>query len=247
MTADCADALDAEQLEAVAAEARRTTTAAERARNPALLLDGPRFDPAAQAAYVDHVVRHEAQELGVPEATVREVVAWFHALVRRHSVVASDLIGGRLYKRDKHGRRAGAVFDAPGGVRASAWVRMLGRCVQLLARNPLAIAERVPGLRAAFAAQIEANAVGPLFRQAGTPATRLALTAHDLPALDDRVLYYKFKADTYKHYAENHRAVDVPCGAHACAGLAVVWRGNSGASAYGGPGQPPRAQAGRDD
>ena len=94
----------------------------------------------------------------------------------------------------------------------------------------------MPGLCARFANEIRENMVGPVFREAGKPASCFAVTAEHLPEqLKHSVLYYKFKAGTYMHYALNHRAASFHWASLRVGGLRVVTTGNSGPFTYGGP------------
>lgn len=258
VTAANAEAVTAEETAVVATEAARTSTQSERTNNPKLLRDGLPYDPEAEARYVTFITSKEAAKIGADKQTVAMAVHWFRSLMlsRPNQPLAADLIGGRLYPEDRKGRRSGAVFNIPpvpapperaegegeqpepNPIKASAWVNTLGRCVELLARDPENILDRVDGLREAFATNHFSGTVGPLFcDMGGSFATHLALTKAELPQLDERVLYYKFKADTYPHYLPHHRAnayqPDLPVAD--VSKIAVVWRGNSSAKSYGGP------------
>lgn len=234
-----------DQVQEITVQVALTSTRAERARNPALLKDGPAFDAARQEAYVAFILSSEAARIGCEPALLRSALGWFRDLVRNLGVpVAGDLIGGRMWLTAGEPSK-GAVFSPPTLTKPGkghAWAATLGRCIELLSRNPEAInahRARVPGLNAEFAAEIRAGSVGPLFREVGKLASFLALTAEHLPEqLAHQVLFYKFKADTYLHYALHHRANAyelVPRPDPCLADLSVAGKGNSGMRSYGGP------------
>ncbi len=244
VVAENATPLSNDQVREITEQVALTSTPTERAHNPALLKDGPAFDAERQEAYVSYILQSESGKVDCGPALLRSAVGWFRDLVRKLDVpVAGDLIGGRLWLEEGKSSK-GAVFDPPAGVRGKghAWAAALGRCIALLARNPEAInahRARVPGLDEAFAEEIRAGSVGPLFCESGQPASFLALTAEHLPVqLSHAVLYYKFKADTYTHYVSHHRADAyelVPQPDPRLADLRVVVTGNSGPRSYGGP------------
>ena len=236
--------LSSGQVQEIAVQVARTSTRGERLRNPALLKDGPAYDPERQEAYVAFILQVEAAKIECDPADLRSALAWFRSLVRNLDVpVAGDLIGGRLWLTENAPSK-GAVFSPPPGIKGKghAWAAALGRCIELLARNPEAInahKARVPGLDGAFAAEIRANSVGPLFSEAGQVESFLALTAEHLPTqLAHAVLYYKFKAGPYMHFVSHHRADAYSLVPHPdphLAGMRVAVAGNSGKNTYGGP------------
>jgi len=227
--------LGAEEVAAIARQADATTSAAERARDPS----GPPFDAAAQAQYVAYIVESVAAKLPGCEAEhLHATVGWFRELLHQSSApMAGALVGGQQWHDDAKGTVKGSVFAPPPAIeRRYSWCGAIGRCIELLARNPEAVDARVPGLCTRFADEIRENMVGPVFREAGKPASCFAVTAEHLPEqLKHSVLYYKFKADTYVHYALNHRAASFHWAALRVGGLRVVTTGNSGPSKYGGP------------
>ena len=245
VTATNATPLQDADVASVKREAERTSTASERRSNEKLLADGLPFDPEAQKRYVDFIVDAEANKHDLDVQSVRGALSFFYkmAIARGDEALASDLIGGRLYPRGKNGTRNGSVFDIPeDSAKASVWSNTLGRVVELLARNPEWIYDRVPGLKEAFRADIDANRVGAVFVNVGRIETRIAITSKELPQLSDRsdvdkqALYYKFKPDTYETYMVNHRSlVGLDFGGTPLEEMKIVWRGNSGAASYGGP------------
>lgn len=240
VTASNATAITQQEASAITTEARRTSTANDRRNNQKILRDGEQFDHEAEQRYVAFIIENEAKKINVEVGIINMIVNFFRKNIYDGSV-AGDLIGGRLYPPDKHGRRNGAIFDVPlDSVKASAWTNTLNRCLELLSRDPEWIYERVPGLQQAFGSEIASNIVGPLFCDVGKPASSLAITESQLPQLKGRVLYYKFKEDTYTHYVRHHRADSFvynngPSDNLNYSSLKVVWRGNSGRDSYGGP------------
>jgi len=124
---------------------------------------------------------------------------------------ATAIVGGRLFPYEKNyegERRPGAVFDVPDqAIKAAHWTNSISRILDLLSRNP--DAALVPEAdRAWLLEQVALNSVGPLFVDAGTPASFAALTVLDnLPQLVGRknpALYYKHKENTYSHVTVNH-------------------------------------------
>lgn len=258
VTAANADALSAPEVDKVKTESHLTTSASERSRNVRSVNDGPPFDSEKQMAYIRYIVEHQCTkgDVCLPAESVEAIVFWFRSFVLSQggAPVAIDLVKGRLYPIDKYGHRNGAVFDLPvDDVKASVWSNTLGRVIELLAREPCWITAKVDGLGDAFAAEIAANRVGPVFCDVGTPASFCAVTKDHLGQLGatdvvgERCLYYKFKENTYDHVIVNHRMAGigdfVPLAAKS---LRVVHRGNSGAKSYGGPIislAPPKANA----
>jgi len=225
--------LSSDKVQDIEEQVARTHTQAERARNPALLKDGPSYDPAAQADYVSYILRKEAEHLyesieekgDADEAEVRTVLVnglrsalgWFCAQLDKRGVeVAGALIGGQTFPPPKPGlNHKGAVFGAPvKGLKNSRFVSSIKKLLELFSRNPEAInantrtpgKERVPGLDEAFADAIANNTVGPLFRETGSPASHLRLDASDLPVqLTGRAIFYKFVETKGPHYVRWHR------------------------------------------
>ena len=254
-----ARAITPTEAEAVRVEAERTTTSAERKSNPNLLIDGPPFDGDLQAQYVAHVVDAETRKLytkaGVAHDTnelapiAQAAVQLFQAIARSAATPVASAIftgcparpsGKKLPSGSPDGRHKCALLEIPSGfdwLKIGRWTRALGTIVELLARNPEMIRERlgVP-FPAALEAAIGANQVGPLFRHAGKPASRIAIT-HEMyahPDLASRVMYFKFKAATYDHFILHHRdprPADVPpLLAEKCH---IMITGNTSAKAYG--------------
>lgn len=256
VTAANATSINKGDAAALRAEAWRTASHGERRSMPHLVKDGPAFTNETQARYVMYVLRKETAKAGeagginnVLFDAVLCIVRWFFALAQsKGTAVAGDLICGRLYPKDRYDRRNGAVFEPPTpDIKPSQWTNLIGRCLELLSRDPDKIVHRVDGLGEQFAEEIRQDKVGALFVESGMPHTHMALTSEDLPQLDGRVLYYKFKADTYLHFEVNPRACGILAWFSDNSGdilakledtvgkLSVVWRGNSGAKSYGGP------------
>lgn len=266
VTAANATPLSPEDAQMVQREASRTTTARDRKTDQCLLRDGPPFEQEAQRKYVNFIINSTIQKAhakvlqkGSPEfdvvivqRAVTDALDWFHNLAKGGKPVAIDLIGGRLYPKDKHGRRSGAVFEPPDhNLKASQWASILSTCIELLTREPVWIYDRVPGLKEAFHQQIVVdNAVGPLFAEDAMTTSFLAVTPNMLSLLrtdalgepvSPRVLYYKFNAEKhdYPHVVKNHRGDNITLSlfgeSNYSVGLKVVWRGNSSAANYGGP------------
>ena len=243
VTSENADRLPDEDVVKLNKECQRTTSHSDRRLNMKLLNDGPQFDPARQSEYVSFIVNHEAKKNDLSVESVAAIVDWFRSIVvsQAGSPVAGALIGGRLYPRDKNGRRNGPVFDVPNDeIKPSAWTNTFTRILELLSREPSWILSRVEGLAESFHDDFEANRVGPVFAEVGFPATFIAITKNHLPQVSN-VLYYKFKGDTYPHFVLNHRASSamddcIPWSLMSVLkSLPVVFRGNSGANSYGGP------------
>lgn len=244
ITAENTQPLEGIDVERIKMEAARTSTARERKLNEKLLADGPPFDKDAQTRYVKYIINTEAEKHNLDVQKVTTAIDWFYKLVIERGVdaLASDLIGGRLYPYDKNQHRNGPVFDTPiDTIKASVWSNTLGRIIELLARNPEWIYERVEGLKEMFAEDVAANRIGAVFANVGRPASHIAITPKELPQLSgrplakNRVLYYKFKPDTYDTYVTNHRSlVGLDVGGGPIDDMKIVWRGNSGEKSYGG-------------
>ncbi len=253
--------LSSDKVQAIQEQVDRTHTQADRARNPALLKDGPPYDLAAQAEFVSYILRKEAAHLyqtiedkgeadeGEVRTTLvnglRSALGWYCAQLDKRGVeVAGALIAGQTFPPRKPGlNHTGAVFGAPvKGLKNSRWVSSMKKLFELLSRNPEAInanTERVPGLNEAFADAIANNTVGPLFRETGSPASHLHLDARDLPAqLDGRAIFYKFVETKGPHYVRWHRGKEYAFVFEPddnLADLPVAQTGNSCEKNYGGP------------
>lgn len=267
VVADTATAITEREATAVRSEALRTSTHAERLSNPDLLIDGPPFDLPKQTAYVRHVIESQVRaerpdvELYAPLVAIVEdiLVCFFRKLLRdaENCPMASAILSGpswpsgkKLASGEPDGRRRCAFFEVPeafGDIKAGRWTHMLGKLVELLARNPEHIRDRV-AKSLPFTAEIDEairnNEVGPLFRHAGKPSSHLAIAHAQLPHEDlrTRTMYYKFKADTFDHFILHHR--DPRGFESAVSGVLleqthIMLQGNSSAKAYGGPECPP--------
>ena len=238
VTTDTADAISDIDVSKVAAEAVHTTSHSERKTNKTLLNDGPLFDPDRQLEYIRFIVKHVASKNNLSPSSIEAIIMWFRSMVEAQdgAPVAGALIGGQLFPKDKKGRRHGPVFDVPNDdTRPSVWTNALSSILKFLSREPNWIADKIEGLHGSFADDFVSKRVGPVFAEVGKPESFMAVTKKDLPQAE-RVLYYKFKKDTYLHYVANHRmrgiADYVPL---ALKTLTVVYGGNSGAKSYGGP------------
>jgi len=264
IVAESAVAIGAAEAAAIATEAVRTTTAAERRSNPNLLIDGPPFDEDLQKKYVAHIINSETHKSYTPAATesedtpsladyVGDLLDVFRNIVHvggKSSPVASAILGGQTWPSGKKlpsgepdGTRKGALFEIPDGfpeLKPSQWTRMLGRLIELLSRNPDAIVERVEvPFTDELKDAIRDNKVGPIFRPAGRPASHMAIN-HDLvghPDLESRTMYFKFKADTYETYLLHHRDTSAwrPMTELLRTKCHIMRSGNSSAKSYGGP------------
>jgi hypothetical protein len=243
VTASNADKLTKVEVEKLETESKQTTSYSDRKSNLRLLEDGPLFDPEMQMEYMKFIVTFEAKKNNLLTIDVLAIIMWFLSVVKRETLkgdpVAGALIGGRLYPRDKHGRRNGPVFDVPNdSIKPSAWTNTFNRILELLSREPKWIVDRVEGLHDAFADCIANKQVGPIFIDVRMPASFIAITPEYLPFINT-CLYYKFKQDTYPHYVLNHRAVAMPIhpdfDERLLKKLPIVYRGNSGPTSYGGP------------
>ena len=269
VVADTATAITDREATAVRCEALRTSTHAERLNNPDLLIDGPPFDMPKQTAYVRHVIESQvrAERPGVEDvaplvAIVEDVLVFFFRKLLNDAEgcpMASAILSGpswpsgkKLPSGEPDGRRRCALFEVPaafGDIKAGRWTHMLGKLVELLARNPEHIRDRVAKslpFTAEIEAAIQANEVGPLFRHAGKPSSHLALTHAMLPHDDlrTRTMYFKFKADTFDHFILHHRDPRGFVHAKIDAGdlfehTHIMLQGNSSAKAYGGTECPP--------
>ena len=269
VVADTATAITDREATAVRCEALRTSTHAERLSNPDLLIDGAPFDVPKQAAYVHHVIESQvrAERPGVEDvaplvAIVEDILVHFFRKLLHDAEscpMASAILSGpswpsgkKLPSGEPDGRRRCALFEVPaafGDIKAGRWTHMLGKLVELLARNPEHIRERVAKslpFTAEIEAAIQANEVGPLFRHAGKPSSHLAVTHAMLPHDDlrTRTMYYKFKADTFDHFILHHRdprgVVHSPIAPGSLfEHTRIMLQGNSSAKAYGGTECPP--------
>ena len=264
IVAESAVAIGAAEAAAIATEAVRTTTAAERRSNPNLLIDGPPFDEDLQKKYIEHIINSETHKSYTPAATessdapsladyVRDLLDVFREIVHvsgSASPVASAILGGQTWPSGKKlpsgepdGTRKGALFEIPDGfpqLKPSQWTRMLGRLIELLSRNPDAIVERVEvPFTEELKDAIRDNKVGPIFRPAGRPASHMAISRDivDHPDLASRTMYFKFKADTYDHYTLHHRDTSAwrPMTDLLRNKCHIMRAGNSSAKSYGGP------------
>ena len=264
IVAESAVAIGAAEAAAIATEAVRTTTAAERRSNPNLLIDGPPFDEDLQKKYVAHIINSETHKSYTPAATetedtpsladyVGDLLDVFREIVHvggSGGPVASAILGGQTWPSGKKlpsgepdGTRKGALFEIPDGfpeLKPSQWTRMLGRLIELLSRNPDAITERVEvPFTDELKDAIRDNKVGPIFRPAGRPASHMAISRDffDHPDLESRTMYFKFKADTYDHYTLHHRDTSAwrPMTDLLRTKCHIMRAGNSSAKSYGGP------------
>lgn len=242
VTASNATPLSEHETIAIGVEARRTSTHSDRRINTRLIKGGSNFDKETETRYVQFIVASVANAPPkIDEDVLMTIVVWFRDVALSKPSVAVDLICGRLYPKDKHGRRNGAVFEPPNDkLTASQWTSALKKLIELLSRDPERITDRVPGLADAFRDEIADNAVGPLFFENDERNSYMALTFKDLPQITGRALYYKFTTTekyTSVHVSVNHRASALEWGGMtlpSLAALQVVWRGNSGWKSYGG-------------
>ena len=269
VVADTATAITEREATAVRSEALRTSTHAERLSNPDLLIDGPPFDMPKQTAYVRHVIESQvrAERPGVEDvaplvAIVEDVLVFFFRKLLHDAEscpMASAILSGpswpsgkKLHSGEPDGRRRCALFEVPaafGDIKAGRWTHMLGKLVELLARNPAHIRDRVAKslpFTAEIEAAIQSNEVGPLFRHAGKPSSHLAIAHAQLPHDDlrTRTMYFKFKADTFDHFILHHRDPRGFENSRIAPGYLfehtrIMLQGNSSAKAYGGAECPP--------
>jgi len=272
VVAGTASPISETELAALRTEALRTSTHTERLSNPNLLIDGAPYDHDKQDAYVRHLIESEVRRVCpdkedyLPLINVLEdiVVHFFSSLIRTQSEpVASAILQGpswpsgkKLPSGEPDGTRVCALlYQHPlfADLGASKWTSMLGKLIEYLARNPDHIRGRVakhlpftPELDQA----IQDNVVGPLYRHAGRPHTRIAIS-HGLVPHDDlrtRTLYFKFNENkvTFDHFVMHHR--DTRFTQPIANGIEVLdtgfldthimLQGNSSANAYGGPTVP---------
>jgi len=262
--AGTATALSEREVTAVKSEALRTSTAAERKSNPDLLIDGAAFDPTDQRRYVHHIVTSELRKER-PDATdadmermaalVIDALELFRYFLHLNggAPLSSAIFGSpswpsgkKLPSGEPDGTRKCALLEVPeifGDLKPSRWTHMIMRLIELLARNPSAIEDRLKTpFNDEFKAMIASNRVGPMFRHAGKPASHVAISYDFLPHEDlrTRTLYFKFKAETYDHFILHHRDTDesvVSPRLHDQCRIAQA--GNSSAKSYGGPALPP--------
>ena len=268
VVASTATAITEREVTAVRTEAIRTSTAAERMKNPDLLIDGPAFDFNEQNRYVEHIVLSELHKEH-PDASeedmkrmsriVLSTLDLFRFLIHKTggAPLSSSIFGSpswpsgnKLPSGEADGTRKCALLEVPeafGDLKPHRWTHMISRLVELLARNPTAIESR---LKTPFTEELKtaiaANRVGPMFRHAGKPASYVAIS-HDLLQHEDlrtRTLYFKFKADVYDHFILHHR--DALPFLNSEYGRFLVntecrmaQAGNSSAKSYGGPAVPP--------
>lgn len=273
VVAGTATPISATELAALRTEALRTSTHTERLSNPNLLIDGAPYDHDKQDAYVRHLIESEVRRV-VPgkedydpfiEALEDIVVHFFSSLVRtQNEPVASAILQGpswpsgkKLPSGEPDGTRVCALlYQHPlfADLGAGKWTSMLGKLIEYLARNPDHIRDRVakhlpftPELDQA----IKDNLVGPLYRHAGRPHTRIAIS-HGLVPHDDlrtRTLYFKFNENkvTFDHFVMHHRdsrftqpiSNGIESLPTALEYTRIMAMGNSSARAYGGPTVPP--------
>lgn len=273
VVAGTATPISATEVTAVTTEAQRTSTHYERLSNPNLLIDGAPYDHDKQDAYVRHLIESEVRRvcpdvedhLPLTNAVEDIVVHFFSSLIRSGGQpVASAILQGPSWPSGKQlpsgeadGTRVCALLyphPAFGDLSPGRWTSMLGKLIEYLARNPNHIRERVakhlpftPELDQA----IQDNVVGPLYRHAGRPHTRIAIS-HGLVPHDDlrtRTLYFKFNENkvTFDHFTMHHRdarfALPIASGIESLPSgfldTRLMSQGNSSAKAYGGPACPP--------
>ena len=275
VVAGTAAPISAAEVTALRSEAQRTSTHQERLSNPNLLIDGAPYDHDKQDAYMRHLIESEARrvcpdrENYVPLVNALEdiVVHFFSSLVRtQNEPVASAILQGPSWPRklpsgESDGTRTCALLyphPAFGDLSAGKWTSMLGKLIEYLARNPDHIRARVakhlpftPELDQA----IQDNVVGPIYRHAGRPHTRIAIS-HGLVPHDDlrtRTLYFKFNENkvTFDCFVMHHRDTrytqpiangieSLPTG---FLNTRIMEVGNSSANAYGGPTVAPPEEA----
>lgn len=273
VVAGTASPISETELAALRTEAQRTSTHQERLSNPNLLIDGAPYEHDKQDAYMRHLIESEVRRV-LPdkedydpfiEAVEDIVVHFFSSLVRtQNEPVASAILQGpswpsgkKLPSGEPDGTRVCALlYQHPlfADLGAGKWTSMLGKLIEYLARNPDHIRERVakhlpftPELDQA----IQDNVVGPLYRHAGKPHTRIAIS-HGLVPHDDlrtRTLYFKFNENkvTFDHFVMHHRdsrftepiANGIESLPTALQYTRIMEVGNSSAKAYGGPTVPP--------
>lgn len=276
VVAGTAAPISAAEVTALRTEAQRTSTYEERRSNPNLLTDGPPFDHDKQDDYVRHLIESEVRRvrpdredyLPLIDVVQDIVVHFFSSLIRTQcEPVASAILQGpswpsgkKLPSGEPDGTRVCALlYPHPlfGDLGAGKWTSMLGKLIEYLARNPDHIRDRVakhlpftPELDQA----IRDNVVGPIYRHAGRPHTRIAIS-HGLVPHDDlrtRTLYFKFNENksTFDHFVMHHRDTryntqpiangieyeSLPAG---FLDTRIMEVGNSSAKAYGGPTVPP--------
>ncbi len=263
VVAGTAAPISATEVTALRTEAQRTSTHQERLSNPNLLIDGAPYDHHKQDEYVRHLIESEARRVCpdredyVPLVNALEdiVVHFFSSLVRTQSEpVASAILQGPSWPitpgSDK--RICALLYPHPlfADLSAGKWTSMLGKLIEYLARNPDHIRARVakhlpftPELDQA----IQDNVVGPIYRHAGRPHTRIAIS-HGLVPHDDlrtRTLYFKFNENkiTFDHFVMHHRdtrftqpiANGIEAPPTGFLDTRIMEVGNSSAKAYGGP------------
>jgi len=261
ITAATARAVEPEELHAMAAETKRTTTAKERAehakKDARKVHEGSPFVSVEQHRYMNHLATVCGAWHGVDAHALQGVVRWFVQYVYAHpdAAVPLALVGGRLFpypKNDEaHARRPGSVFNTPDEeTKDTSWTGAISKLLQALTHNPEDLGlhfqvfrnmEPEPG--EALARAIAENRVGALFIEQESQESFRAITKDDgLPQLGARVLYYKHtqqrSSGFYTHVRLNPRAAQAAryfdCGTPA-AELRVVYKGNSSAESYGGP------------
>ena len=264
VVASTATAITEREATAVKSEALRTSTAAERKSNPDLLIDGAAFDPIEQRRYVRHIVTSELRKER-PDATdadmermaalVIDTLELFRYFMHHNggAPLSSAIFGSpswpsgkKLPSGEPDGTRKCALLEVPeifGDLKPSRWTHAIMRLIELLARNPLAIEDRLKTpFNDELKTAIAANRVGPMFRHAGKPSSHVAIAFELLPHKDlrTRTLYFKFKADVYDHFILHHRDTDeslVSPRLHDQCRIAQA--GNSSAKSYGGSALPP--------
>ena len=261
ITAATAQAVEPEELQTMAAETKRTTTAKERAehakKDARKVHEGPPFVSVEQHRYMNHLATVCAKWHGVDADALRGVLRWFVQYVHAHpdAAVPIALVGGRLFpypKNDEaHARRPGAIFNTPNeDTKDTSWTGAISKLLQALTHNPedLGLHFQVfrnmePELGDALEKAIEENRVGALFIEQESQESFRAITHTDgLPQLVHRVLYYKHaqqrSSGFYPHVRLNPRAAQAAryydCGPNPTE-MRVVYKGNSSAERYGGP------------
>lgn len=261
ITAATAEAVEPEELQTMATETKRTTTAKERAehakKDARKVHDGPPFVSVEQHRYMNHLATVCAKWHGVDADALRGVLRWFVQYVHAHpdAAVPIALVGGRLFpypkKDEAHAKRPGAIFNTPNeNTKDTSWTGAISKLLQALTHNPedLGLHFQVfrnmePELGEALGKAIDENRVGALFIEQESQESFRAITHTDgLPQLVHRVLYYKHaqqrSSGFYTHVRLNPRAVQAAryydCGTNPTE-LRVVYKGNSSADTYGGP------------
>ena len=261
ITAATADAVAPEELQTMATETKRTTTAKERAehakKDARKVHEGAPFVSVEQHRYMNHLATVCAKWHGVDADALRGVVRWFVQYVHAHpdAAVPIALVGGRLFpypkKDEAHAKRPGAIFNTPNEeTKDTSWTGAISKVLQALTHNPedLGLHFQVfrnmePELGDVLEKAIAENRVGALFIEQESQESFRAITHTDgLPQLVHRVLYYKHakqrSSGFYAHVRLNPRAAQAAryydCGTNPTE-MRLVYKGNSSADTYGGP------------